>query len=212
LAISSKYSDICISYGNSKIGRVANVSLPTGITCPSGVPCLTHDCYARGLELYNKVRLGWSRNWDTYQEWSVKYFGLIDRFLDGYSGKFFRWHVGGDIPEQRYMNGMHELAFRHPKIRFACWTKRYELDFSDQAFIPDNMNIILSTWPGYPLPANIELPKAWYQDGSETRIPKGTMACKGHCPNCMICWYKERSVDVIHYKKKQLRIFSHASK
>jgi hypothetical protein len=145
------------------------------------------------------------RNWITYQFRSDKYFYLISQFLSGYGGKYFRWHVGGDIPDEGYLTAMCTLAHDYNQIQFACWTKQYEFDYTN---LPLNLNIILSCWPGLSLPKNIFLSRSWYQDGSETRIPSGGIKCHGHCPECMLCWkHSTKPLDIIHYKKKQLRLF-----
>ena len=36
-----------VQRGNTKLGKVLNVSLPPGRTCPSQVPCFNQGCYAR---------------------------------------------------------------------------------------------------------------------------------------------------------------------
>ena len=40
--------NVSISKGNSKMGRIASVSLPAGITCNPSAPCYK-ACYARRL-------------------------------------------------------------------------------------------------------------------------------------------------------------------
>jgi hypothetical protein len=201
---------IHISYGNSKLGRVANISLWTIGTCPPKALC-RHECYAKLLERYHRVEKPWKENFQLFVMDEGDYFSQLKRFLKGYQGKYFRYHVGGDIPNQTYLRYMKEIATDFPQIVFNCYTKRYGLNFLNT---PSNLIILISCWPGMDLPPE-ELRRFtwfWYQNGAETRIPSSHFVCRRDCPACMKCWdpFSERT-DIVTKKHGQMRLF-HACK
>jgi hypothetical protein len=97
----------------------------------------------------------------------------------------FRWHVSGDIQDQDYLERMKKTARQYTKIKFLAFTKRLDLTFR---YLPNNLSIIASMWPGWGHPKSVKLPKAWMQDGFENRIPKKSWECKGSCDECHVCW------------------------
>lgn len=91
-------NEVKISYGNSKIGRIANISLPPIMSCPKDVPC-SIGCYAlKSYRLYENVRKAWDWNLKLLKDDPYDYFGsLIDQLKRKKQLKRFRWHVSGDI-------------------------------------------------------------------------------------------------------------------
>jgi hypothetical protein len=109
---------------------------------------------------------------------------------------FFRWHVGGDIPNQAYFEGMKLVAEAAPNTRFMAYTKRYDLDYHNR---PLNLTIIMSCWPGYKLPKN-SLPRFWVQDNTENRVPADAFKCPGGCETCRKCWFLKVGDNVVIQK------------
>jgi hypothetical protein len=179
--------DLCISKENTKLGKVANISLPPFKSCVPGVPCM-NDCYAiRSYNRYPVVRDGWNYNLRIYQKFPNAFFIKISEYLSKRRNVYsFRWNVGGDIVDQAYFDGMVGLAIDFPKIAFLAFTKNHGLDFSNR---PDNLVVIKSMWPGWgDININPDLPCAWMQDGTETRIPENAVTCNKHCDACFKCW------------------------
>lgn len=181
-----------VSSGNTKVGRAANVSLLPGVTCPRGVPC-RRKCYAcRSLRLYREVRAGWSRNTRLARNPPLFMAGVARQLLEAKSrGRlpaYFRWHIGGDFPSLGYMRLAVRLAAMFPAVRFMAFTKRYRWAAQVAAELPPNFALILSAWPGRRMCNPAKLPTAWAQDGTETRIPAGAVACPGQCDGCRQCW------------------------
>jgi hypothetical protein len=106
-------------------------------------------------------------------------------FLSTYTKKHFRWFVGGDIPNQDFVDMMIRVGKIFPHIQFLAFTKRYKFDYR---FIPSNLNIVFSAWPGLKMVNRYNRPVAWMQDGTESRIPSTAIKCSGTCENCGICW------------------------
>lgn len=173
-----------IARGNSKLGEIPNISLTPGLSCAPGIPCV-RDCYAqKAYRMYTHVRTAWDENFILARNYPRVFITGIQHFLKVRQPRVFRWHVAGDILDQQYLNLMYDLARRHPRTKFLAFTKRHELDFSNK---PKNMVIFKSMWPGFGH-VDDNMPRAWMQDGSETRIPRGARVCHGRCDQCFACW------------------------
>jgi len=184
--------NLCISNGNSKIGnRVMNISLLPGVTCERGVPCFHDGCYAQSsVHRWSTVREAWTRNTEEYFKDPDRYFEIIEERIREKNPRFFRWHVGGDIPDYYYMWGVIEIAQKFPKTRFLLFTKKYSYPPKSD-LVPDNLKIVLSVWPGYPEPERTDYPWAWLSEDVRLRYRKDEvyLKCVGSCEKCgMSCW------------------------
>ena len=65
-----------------------------------------------------------------------------------------------------------------------------------------SLSIVLSMWPDHEVfGIRNDLKKAWMQDGTENRIPEGSVLCPGKCTTCKLCWHlKELGHDIIFNK------------
>ena len=134
-----------LSPGNSKIGKVLNVSLPPVVSCPAGVPC-GRLCYARkAFRSYPTAREAWEHNWDLLQSDPDAFFAGIADSIDEERPELFRWWVSGDTPDQECLRRQFELARIFPRVRFLQFTKNHGLDFRGR---PGNFALVLSMWPG----------------------------------------------------------------
>ena len=185
-----------ISDGNTKVADCPNVSLMPILSCPDGIPC-AGDCYdCKSTRRFPSVRQARMRNWELVQRDPDSYFAGIREYLDHYAPRYFRWHVGGDIPDQDYYREMCQIAREHPKTHFLAFTKNHALDFRGR---PSNLNIVLSMWPNWGN-SRKRMPRAWMQDGSEDRIPEGAIQCSGSCEFCGVCWHLKAGQDVYFLK------------
>jgi len=185
-----------ISHGNQKVGDCPNVSLLPVVSCPRGIPC-AHSCYdVKACKLYPTVKAARRRNWVAAKKRPWEYFSGISNYLAKYQPRYFRWHVGGDILDQDYLDRMYGIADAFPDIAFLAFTKHHTLDFRAR---PANLNIVLSMWPGWGNRRK-RLPRAWMQDGSETRIPESAIQCTGSCEDCGVCWHIKSGQDVWFHK------------
>lgn len=181
-----------ISGGNTKVGKIPNISLPPIETCRKGLPCY-QKCYAmKSWKRFHGTRKAWSDNLRIYKADPKGYFQQIDEYLTRKSPTMFRWHVGGDIPDYDYLFHMIELARRHPHINFLAFTKRFEYSYFNLVDAP-NLVVVLSMWPGMkdaPRHNNygFYMPRAWCQDGTEERMPEDAILCGGSCMECGMCW------------------------
>ena len=186
-----------ISDGNSKLGILPNISLTPCAACRPDAPCKA-QCYARkAFRQYTTVRKAWNGNLRVARSAPDRYFRAIRTYLAKYRPGFFRWHVAGDILGQAYLAEMKAIAREFPGIRFLAFTKRHELSFRQ---VPENLTIVFSMWPQWGN-ARKHMPRAWYQDGTETRVPNNALQCPGHCEGCGLCWaLPELGRDVVFNK------------
>jgi len=185
-----------ISKGNMKLGGIPNVSLRPIADCANCDMC-KKDCYAmKAWRQYPNVRDAWKSNAKAvHSDDRPDWFRSIDRYITRKQPEHFRWHVAGDILDQDYYGWMRALAYRHPDTKFLCFTKRFDLDYSGR---PKNLAIVLSMFPGMKVPKK-KLPRAWMQDGTEKRIPTGSVECEGNCRVCNACW-DLKGKDVFFHK------------
>lgn len=175
-----------ISSGNMKLGGIPNVSLRPIADCANCEAC-KKSCYAmKAWRMYSSVRDAWKENAHLARDPKTRadWFRSIDRYIAKKKPKYFRWHVAGDILDQNYYGWMAAMAKRHPDTKFLCFTKRFDLNYSGR---PSNLAIVLSMFPGMKVPKK-KLPRAWMQDGTEKRIPSGSVECEGNCRVCNACW------------------------
>lgn len=180
---------LTISIGNSKIGAVPNISLTPGKSCRPGVPCFNEGCYAMThYRMYPATRNAWDSNLNL---WNTN----MDRFINDLSSELkrsnplrFRYHVGGDIPDQSYLKMMCLTAKLYGDTKFLAFTKKYELDFDN---VPDNLVIVWSAWPGLDFPEDNphDFPTAWLSEDPRAPLGDVHIRCPGNCSDDF-CSYK----------------------
>ena len=194
--------DIHVSKSNTKMGKVHSISLLPVVTCIDKPPC-RHDCYARKIMRFRPtVRKAWDDNTFLALLHPDKYWSQLREYLTTHEVELFRYHVGGDIPNEGYLHRMIGMANSFPHVRFLCFTKRYNFSMTGSP-CPANLTIKLSMWPNYSPPGGV-LTKdavlfhssgfAWMQDGTETRVPEDAIKCAGTCESCMKCWGSTKDV------------------
>ena len=177
-----------ISDGNRKLGVIPSLSLPPVLTCMKDAPCIK-ECYAmKAWRLYPSVRSAYTKNLDSFNADPIRFRNALWNWLDKKYPKHFRFNVSGDIPNAAYRGMIIETASMFSEIRFLAFTKRYELFRSENLNMPDNLTVIFSAWPGFPLPNQNRYPVAYMQDGNETRVDGSEIECPGNCETCGMCW------------------------
>lgn len=186
--------NVCISNGNSKMGQIPSVSLPSGVTCRNDCECCK-KCYAKKLErLRPNVRNSYRRNFELLNCAPEVYWREVEAVI--MLSRFFRFHVSGDIPNGEYFKKMVEVAERNPHCQILCFTKKYDIVnkwFDEGNTIPDNLHVLMSAWRGLEMDNPYNLPEAHvrYRDGSTT-ARSTAKHCGGNCTTCAItvggCW------------------------
>lgn len=182
-----------ISNGNNKIGKIANISLMPVLTC---LRACAH-CYAmRHFIVQKEVRKAWAANTWIYKRMPNQYFEWLQYWIiqnimrKPGTKKYFRWHVGGDIPHIRYLYGMIETANKIKKCRFLCYTQRIDiLNYIDKKDIPKNLIIYISS-------RNDEKNTLGYLNAFVASKDKRIHQCKGKCDECYYCFHGKGDVNL----------------
>lgn len=201
-------SELSISRGNSKMGSIQSISLPSVITCRS-CDC-QNKCYARRLErLRPSVAKAYQRNLEILQSDPETYWREVEASI--MMSRFFRFHVSGDIPDDKYFSHMVEIARRNPHCQILCFTKKFEIINSYVAkayhqdaspIMPDNLHIVFSAWVGLEMANPFSFPEAHvrYRDGTTT-ARNDAIECGGNCTECATtdggCWVLQHGEQVV---------------
>ena len=183
----------CISNGNSKIGRVLNVSLVPIETCGGciGGRCRCWEiCYdIKACVQYVNVIRARVRNTIIAMNDRDRFFDDIDKAMNRRrKNKYLRFHVGGEIPDFDYFCRMVDIAKRHPDFKVWTYTKCYWIvnQYCDQFgrdAIPDNFTIMFSEWRGYDMDNPYNFPEFRVVFKDDAVRPAG-FYCPGNCDIC----------------------------
>ena len=195
-------STVKISKGNSKLGAIPSVSLPSIKTCRQ---CACREkCYAQKLErLRPAVRNAYQHNLEVLCKEPETYWREVEASV--MMSRFFRFHVSGDIPTQEYLANMVAVAGRNSHCEILCFTKRYEMvnEFIEKnGELPSNLHMIFSGWIGLDMVNPFSLPEAHvrYRDGSTT-ARDDAVECGGNCTECALteggCWNLQKGQQVV---------------
>lgn len=193
-AMDPKDIKICISCGNTKIGRVLNVSTMPCHDCKNCSHCLPY-CYDIKADLFhtNTVLPARARNSVLANEYREKYFAEIRKKCSRRrTNKYFRWHVAGDILDGDYFAEMVAIAREFPDFVFWTYTKMYDIVnewIAENGKLPRNLHVMFSLWDGLETPNPYNMPtfacrlKDGNKDLSETYF-ENTYKCPGNCDIC----------------------------
>lgn len=183
---------MCISGGNSKIGRVMNVSLMPVMTCGNCKECkyLCYDIKAC-LQYPGTVINARMRNTVLLRKDRGEYFHRIDAALSRRrKNKYFRWHVAGDIVDVDYFDRMVKLACKYPDFVFWTYTKMYNVvnewcswHVDKRGAIPSNLHVVFSEWRGMPMHNPYSFPEFRVVFKNDAVKPTG-FYCPGNCDIC----------------------------
>ena len=195
--------NISISKGNSKMGDISSVSLPSGLTCRSDCEC-SKKCYAKRIERLRKsVREAYKTNLEVLKKSPETYWREVEAAV--MLSRFFRFHVSGDIPNRDYLDRMFEVSKGNPHCEILCFTKKYELvngALDEGVILPSNLHLIFSVWRGLKTNNPYHLPEAHvrYKDGTTTTDDKA-VGCGGNCTECALtsggCWVLKNGEQVV---------------
>lgn len=189
---------VSISEGNSKMGKVASVSLLPVLSCPARCRGTCGDkCYAKKLAMLRPVVMrAYARNQAVAMIAPTVFFSVVERAMK--RSKYFRFHVSGDILNYEYLNMVYYLAKTNPGCQVLMFTKKYELvnrfiEYGNE--LPENLHILYSGWTNlFPTEGGFNphnLPETTVYAREEDIKPEWTL-CGGNCLDCAIhdggCW------------------------
>ena len=183
---------IHISPGNTKLGRVPNIStLPVRDCPPLCRKLCAKDCYAlKAVRMYPATRKAWRSNGDAVRSDPVRACDAVRVYCQRKRPRLFRWHVAGDVMSRQHFAEICRVARACPGTRFLMFTKSYAYIAGE---IPANLSIVFSIWPGMPrstIPARLRrFPRAYAGDCRADPRFKRALHCEGHCQSCALCWH-----------------------
>lgn len=190
-----------VVWGNNKIGKTPNVSLPPIFSCGENATYCQDFCYAvKFYRMYPEVKRAWDENLREVTEDRDYYFNSIRRYLLRCRPEYFRWHVAEDILDQDYFDRIVKVAYDYDETLYVVFTKRYDLRLEPQGL--SNLSVVLSAWPGLELPDS-SLPVAFTDHPSEERR-HNFIECPENCESCRACWNlaQEGKNVLLHMKRR----------
>lgn len=196
---------VSISKGNTKMGQIQSISLPSVETCR---PCAcSKKCYARRIErMRSSVASAYRNNLRILKEAPEVFWREVEAAI--MMSRYFRFHVSGDIPDSAYFEKMVEIAKRQQHCQILCFTKKFEIVneyiFKNGVYdsIPQNLHIVFSGWVDLTMVNPFSLPEAHvrYRDGTTT-ASEGAIECGGNCTECAMvnagCWTLKSGEQVV---------------
>lgn len=181
---------VSISNGNMKVGNVPNVSLPSDKTCPHCKECQL-ACYDKKACLqYPNVMNARAKNYSIMKRSIRQYFEQVKEGIKKSKEKFFRFHVGGDICSEEYLDGMVKVT---NEILKHHWTYTKSQDIINEYIkkhggnwekLAPNLVIMFSKWGYVPIENPYNMPVFWcIVKGQEP--PKDMYHCPGNCKICI---------------------------
>lgn len=189
-----------VTIGNRKLGSICSINLPALITCREDAPC-KKTCYAnKGHFKYPCVSNLYAENLRSFNEDSKQ--AELDILKQLPSEGFCRVHASGDILNKEYLNMLISIAKKSKKVKFMCFTKKYELinEYLDEGNkLPTNLKMVFSGWLGLNMINPHNLPTAYIvlKIGHDDRIKKSALSCSGACYQCFACWNIKKGQQVL---------------
>ena len=195
---------VSISPGNRKMGYIPSVSLPPVVTCAANCKC-AKKCYAAKMcRIYPSVREAYNRNLEILQSNDTEYWWQVQQAVR--MAKYFRFHVSGDIVDAHYFNWMVTVAEMNGGTEILAFTKQYDIvnAYLDiVGYLPENLHIIFSEWPGMPMDNRHGLPVAHVVFKGETPADSWKI-CGGNCSECACrgvgCWELKKGEHIAFYE------------
>ena len=148
-----------VSPGNSKLGKLPNVSLVPGRDCRNCKACIG-TCYAmKAYKAWPSVKANWTENSDLLRTDPDAYFTEVRAYLTRTSPVLFRIHVAGDFVSLDHILDWVLVAQDYPSVRFLAFTKSFDL-LPDPTELPRNLSVVVSLFPGMELSCGVRR-RAW---------------------------------------------------
>ena len=196
---------LTISKGNTKVGRIPNLSLTPVESCP-GMTEACVDCYACAyMRRFTSTAVAYAKNLALCQDTGTDAGWKVDliRFLSRTRPAAFRIHVAGDFFSVEYVQAWAQICRMFPQTRFLAFTRSWR--------IPELRNALgqLRRLPNVQTIASCDRfasagPRGWRRAhmGKPTRATaRKTVLCPGYgpkeltCDECGLC-FKPVPVDV----------------
>jgi len=183
---------ISVSSGNTKIGKVWNVSTAPVITCGNCKECI-HFCYAI-RDIYH-----WGYEWEENSVAKARalntailfndredFFNQLETFCSNRRKiKVMRLHVAGEMVDYDYFCRVVKLAENRPNWLFWTYTKMHDFVnryIAENGSLPNNLHVMFSHW----MDCDIENPYNQPEFRTVENVPENaTNVCGGDCQYCL---------------------------
>ena len=184
-----------ISPGNNKLGKILNMSIPPGETCPGQTGACAAVCYAsKYMRVFKSTAKAYGSNLDAIltEDWQA----VVIRKLAKTSPKLFRIHVAGDFFSPSYIQAWRKIIGMFPNTEFLAYTRSWRIGRLRRELET------LRTLPNLQLFASCDVnahdaPKDWrkahmgrpaYQTEGKTILCPGYGPAEPTCDKCGICF------------------------
>lgn len=179
---------IHIATGNRKVGRIRNVSLMSRVCCGNCKTC-EHYCYdiKAALQYKTVMRARAENTALAYRDLVDYFYQIATKLTDRCKRKYFRFHVGGEILSEDYLEGMVRLAIAKKDWKFWTYTKMHDLVngyIARGGFIPSNLTIMYSRDVNAVVNNPYGMPEAYTVIEGDTEEGHG-FKCPGNCEACI---------------------------
>ena len=137
-------SKILLSFGNGKISSIVAIfDLPALYTCPAAKACrkFCTSLKAQVGKWKGVPQARWRNFWASLYDPT-----FVDQMvakIQASEVKWGRFHVSGDLYNQKYIQKIAEIARRLPQVHFYLYTKSLHLDLTPLTILP-NFTVIKS--------------------------------------------------------------------
>lgn len=139
----------CISKGNTKLGKITNISMPSYYSCPGHSEWCQKECYAlKYQKRYRKCIDSYNNNFELSKD-QLNFADMIIDRLSQTHGSPVRIHVSGDFYNETYITSWLKICTSLPDIKFWAYTRSWVIPnlFEKIKVLNnlDNIQIFLST-------------------------------------------------------------------
>ena len=191
---------LCLSMGNTKVGRVWTFSLPSFVTCPGASAWCRQHCYAARFErLRGNCRRAYVRNLALSLEPERFVAEMLESLPE--DAPLVRIHVGGDFYSPEYAQSWLEVCQERPQTRFWAYTHSWAVatlrPALEQLRSLSNVELLASLDPQMPPP-----PESWRAAFIDIDSRASGMPCRhqqGEVDSCLECGYcfRENAGNVV---------------
>lgn len=203
---SGTINKVTISDNNSKMGKVASVSLLPFLTCPSRCKGTCGGiCYAAKIaNMRPSVLTSYARNTAIAMHKPELFWAQVNAAM--MAVRFFRFHVSGDILNAEYFGRLVSACKANRHCEVLVFTKRYEIVnawISENGELPENLHLLFSGWENLKTINPHGLPETNVYGKGEEPDPEWKL-CGGNCFECgcrgLGCWQAKKG-DVVAFQK-----------
>jgi hypothetical protein len=116
--------NLCVSSGNTKLGKILNISMPIYSTCVGKSEWCVKECYAMKYQKrYKNCRISCDNNFELSKNQNFSEL-VINRLSQTHESPV-RIHVSGDFYDENYIDSWIKICSTLPKFKFWTYTRSW---------------------------------------------------------------------------------------